>query len=224
MGATEPSAEEGLMAAVEKARAHLEAEDAAREKLLSLTREVVRLSRQVVFRIHDGDVEGARKAFGQLAELVNELTAFKSTNPRLYYGGSVTGALAEYVEASALLSYVQGRPIPSFEELMVEPAHYLLGLADFAGELRRLLFRHLNEGDLPSAERALRFMEVVYRALAAIAVPEALVPGLRRKVDVLRAVIESSVRDLHHSSSSIRLERIMGSLMGKLGGGGGGLE
>lgn len=208
-----------LLDYVEQARAVLEAEDEAREKLLGLTREVVRLARQTILKLHDSDTEGARRILEQLFALVDKVQAFKASNPRLYYGGSVTAALAEYVEASVLFSYVNGEPIPGYEELRVEPVHYLLGLADFTGELRRLLLRRLSSGDHASAERELRLMEEVYQALVAVAVPEALVPGLRRKVDVLRALIESSARDLYYSATSSDLERAIRRLLDKIEGG-----
>lgn len=201
---------------VEKARVNLEAEDEAREKLLELTREVTRLSRKAIFKIHEGDLSGAGEILASATAVVRELLSFKVTHPRLYYGGSVTSALAEYVEAKALHSYLEGNRIPSFEELQVEPAHYLLGVADFAGELRRLLVRYLSSGKVSEAERALKLMEDVYRALATIAVPEALVPGLRRKVDVLRALIEGSARDILYYAISCDLERSIKESLSKL--------
>lgn len=207
-----------LLDSVERARGVLEAEDKAREKLLTLTREIVRLSRQTIFKLHDGDLAAAESLLKHLRAIVEELLAFKESSPRLYYGGSVTAALAEYVEANALYSYLKGEEMQGYEALRVEPVHFLLGLADFTGELRRLLLRHLSSGDYASAARELKLMEEVYRALVSIAVPEALVPGLRRKIDVLRALIESSVRDFHYSLTSNNLERAVKALLGELHG------
>ncbi|MEM4679686.1 MAG: hypothetical protein QXL98_01970 [Thermofilaceae archaeon] len=207
-----------LLDSVERARGVLEAEDKAREKLLTLTREIVRLSRQAIFKLHDGDLAAAESLLKHLRAMVEELLAFKESSPRLYYGGSVTAALAEYVEANALYSYLKGEEMQGYEALRVEPVHFLLGLADFTGELRRLLLRHLSSGDYASAARELKLMEEVYRALVSIAVPEALVPGLRRKIDVLRALIESSVRDFHYSLTSNNLERAVKALLGELHG------
>ncbi|MEM1690222.1 MAG: hypothetical protein QXG48_00075 [Thermofilaceae archaeon] len=207
-----------LLDSVERARGVLEAEDKAREKLLTLTREIVRLSRQAIFKLHDGDLAAAESLLKHLRAMVEELLAFKESSPRLYYGGSVTAALAEYVEANALYCYLKGEEMQGYEALRVEPVHFLLGLADFTGELRRLLLRHLSSGDYASAARELKLMEEVYRALVSIAVPEALVPGLRRKIDVLRALIESSVRDFHYSLTSNNLERAVKALLGELHG------
>lgn len=211
----------GLAEIVEKARALLEAEDEAREKMLELTREVTRLSRKAIFKIHEGDLSGASEMLASATAAVRELLAFKATHPRLYYGGSVTSAVAEYVEAKALCLYLEESRIPGFEELEVEPTHYLLGIADFAGELRRLLVRYLSAGRLAEAERALKLMEDVYKTLATIAVPEALVPGLRRKVDVLRALIEGSARDILYYAISSNLERSIKETLSKLQGRGG---
>lgn len=207
-----------LLDSIERARMALEAEDKAREKLLVLAREVTRLSRQAIFKLHEGDIEEAGSILKRLRSTVEDLLAFKESNPRLYYSGSVTAALTEYVEANALYSYVKGEAIHGYETLRVEPVHFLLGLADFTGELRRLLLRHLSSGDYASAARELNLMEEIYKALASIAVPEALVPGLRRKIDVLRALIESSVRDFHYSQTSSNLERAIRSLLSELHG------
>jgi translin len=206
-----------LAEVVERARAILEEEDEAREKLLKLTREVTRLCRKAVFRMHEGDLSGARELLASAGELVREILAFKASHPRLYHGGSVASALAEYVEASVLLAYLEGGRAPSFEDLRVEPEHYLLGIADFAGELRRLLVRSLSAGKPLEAERALKLMEEVYRALATIAVPEALVPGLRHKVDVLRALVESSARDILYYEVSSELEKLMREALAERG-------
>jgi len=207
-----------LEEAVEGARRALEAEDEAREQLLNLTREITRLARQIIFKLHDGDLESAEELLRRASELVDKVHVFKSANPRLYYSGVVASAYVEYVEARMLYCYIKGEKIPSYEELKVEPEHYLLGLADFAGELRRLLLKHLSSGNYDSAKLELTLMEKVYRLLASIAVPDALAPGLRRKVDVLRAVVESSLRDLQYSLTSTTLREAIENLLRELRG------
>lgn len=201
---------------IEKAREYLEAEDTAREKILALTREAVRLSRKAIFKIHEGDLDEAYRILNVVNKVVGELLNFKSTHPRLFYSGSVSSAIAEYVEARVLYAYRRDEELPSYQELMVEPAQYLLGLADFTGELRRLLIRSLSRGDYASAERALKLMEEIFQALATIDVPDALATGLRHKVDVLRALIEGSSRDLLYHITSSNLEKSIRSLLDKL--------
>lgn len=215
MGGSASSWPQLIREQAEGARGVLEREDEVREKILDLSRRITRLARKAIFKLHEGDVSGCRATLDSLKELVGELVAFKERSKH-YYGGATTSALAEYVEAVMLFKYIVGEEPPGYEELGVEPEQYLLGLADFSGELRRLLVRHLSKGGLEEAERALALMEEVFKALSTMAVPEALAPGLRHKVDVLRALIETSARDLLYHATSARLEERMRNLLEKL--------
>lgn len=203
----------GLEESVEVARKLLENEDEVREKILSLTREIIRGARRVVFKVHEGDIIAAERELTKTEEHVNELEKYKLLHPRLFYTGSVSAALVEYVEARLILEYEKTDRLPSFEELKVEPVHYLLGLADFGGELRRLMVRCLSIGDYSGAEQALKIMEKVYKGLTTLVLPDALVPGLRRKVDILRGVFESSMRDLLYYSISNDVENSIRDLL-----------
>ncbi|RLE89120.1 MAG: haloacid dehalogenase [Thermoprotei archaeon] len=201
---------------IERARVMLEEEDEVREDLLKLTREVGREARRAVFKVHEGDLGGAEERLKTAREAVQKILCYKERYPRLYYSGSTSAALAEYVEACLLLAYAKGSELPGFEELEVEPHHYLLGLADFVGELRRLMVRYISSDKYGEAGRALRVMEEVYKGLLTISVPDALVPGLRRKVDVLRGVVESAARDLLYYVKSGELSRALRELLAEL--------
>ncbi|MEM1509085.1 MAG: hypothetical protein QXY49_03160 [Thermofilaceae archaeon] len=203
----------GLEESIEEVRKLLENEDEVRERILSLTREIIRGARRIVFKVHGGDIVSAEKELTETEKYVSELEKYKFLHPRLFYTGSVSAALVEYVEARLILEYEKTDKLPSFEELKVEPVHYLLGLADFGGELRRLMVRCLSTGDYSGAVRALKIMEKVYKGLITLALPDALVPGLRRKVDILRGVFESSMRDLLYYSISNDVENSIRDLI-----------
>lgn len=203
----------GLEESIEEARRLLESEDEAREEILSLTREIIRRARRIVFKVHEGDIAAAEKELAKTEEYVNELGKYKLSHPRLFHAGFVNAALAEYVEARLALEYEKTGGLPSFKELKVEPVHYIMGLADFGGELRRLMVKRLSMGDYSGAERALKLMEKVYKGLATLALPDALVPGLRRKVDTLRGVFEGSTRDLLYYAVSSDLENSIRDLL-----------
>jgi translin len=91
--------------------------------------------------------------------------------------------------------------------LGVPPIDYVLGLADVIGELRRKALDMLRKGNLMMAEKCLLFMEQVYGELMAMDDAYMLVPGLRRKSDVARHVIEATRGDLTIESGRERLER-----------------
>jgi len=206
----------GLLEVIEEARKLLEEEDSVREELLRLSREVGRCARKCILEVHGGDLEEAREALETAGKLVERVAQFRDTHPRLYYSGSVTSALAEYVEARLLLSYVAGEELVGFKDLGIEVQPYLLGLADFVGELRRLMVRYVATYRFDEARRALELMEEVYRRVVTIAVPEALVPGFRRKVDIMRGVVESSSKELLYYMRSSELSEAIRELLSLL--------
>ena len=54
-------------------------------------------------------------------------------------------------------------------------------------------------------------MEYIFDELRGIALPDALAPGLRRKVDVMRGVLEGARRDLLFYKRSHELLKAMSS-------------
>jgi translin len=104
-------------------------------------------------------------------------------------------ALQEAVEACLLYAIVAGEALPTPEELGVDPEEYLHGLGDLAGEIRRLALERLAAGDPEGAQRRLREMEAVYRALLHFETPRAIIP-LKPKQDQARALLERTRGDV----------------------------
>jgi len=203
---------------IEHARRSLEEEDRRREDVLKVTREITRLAREAVGRIHRDDVEAAELALKNIRGMVEEILRCRESSPRLYYAGYVSSALTEYVEAALLLKYAEGQPLPTPSELNVEPDVYLLGLCDFVGELRRFTIRCLSRGRHEKAEETLALMESIYLALSKIILPDALVPGFRRKMDVMRIVLENTINDVMYYSTAHKITSGMTELLKRLGG------
>ncbi len=190
---------------------YLEGKDNAREELLKLVREVIRVCRRVVFSIHAGNLEEARKNLEKTNKIIETIFEYKVEHPDLYYSGSVISAQTEFVESCCLLQYVSNGRLPSFESLKVEPAAYLLGLGDFIGELRRYVLDLIRNGRFEDSWKTLKLMEYIYSLLVAISLPEALTPGLRRKVDTARSLIENTRKDILYFERSMKLERLLES-------------
>jgi len=168
--------------------------DEERERLIILCREIIRLSRTLVSKVHTG--ENPSSILISLRSIVRQLSECSSSKPELYYTGGVLSALTEYVESVSLYCVVCEDRIPSPSELGVTAAPYLLGLADLVGELRRQVLERIKHEEYEEAERLFRVMESIYDALRPIAIPDALAPGLRRKVDIARGLVENTRRDL----------------------------
>lgn len=179
--------------------------DSLREKVIVLTREIIRASGEVVKLVHRGELELAEERSLRLRELVGELKRVASGDPELYYSGLVYNALSEYVEAVEFLSIVRRGLYVSLGELGVPPAPFLQGLGDLVGELKRYVLALLDKGELDRAKGFIELMQDLRDYLRRFEMfPDAIVPGLRHKVDVASRLIED-VNELYLHSKNTRL-------------------
>jgi translin len=178
----------------------LKSKDKSREEVLSLSRSVVRLSSRAILATHRGDLEKARKRLRRARDKLNAMEELLEKCQEIKYGGFVYTAYQEYSEANLFLNFVEKRRFPTPEELGVPFIPFLLGMADFAGELRRKSLDSLREGDMKMAERCLSVMEDVYESYLLIDEGHALIPGFRSKLDLIRRRIEETRGDLARAS------------------------
>ena len=97
--------------------------------------------------------------------------------------------------------------LPDFKDLFLEPATYLQGLADAAGELRRRCLDMLLKENPDEAQRLLGLMDDIYAILVTMDYPDAITGGLRRLTDVARGIVERTRGDLTLSLRQERLEK-----------------
>jgi translin len=108
------------------------------------------------------------------------------------------------------------QPLPSPEELEVEYATYLRGLAEATGELRRRCLDILRSGYSQDAEQLLGYMDDIYAVLVTIDYPDAITGGLRRLTDISRSINERTRGDLTLNLRQAHLEKSLTSLQGRL--------
>ncbi|MGC9210260.1 MAG: haloacid dehalogenase [Acidilobus sp.] len=166
--------------------------DLAREEAVKISRDVIRLSGYSITFLHKGELEKSKEALDQCEAQVKRLMEVVSPYPELMYSGLIYNALSEYVEAKVFFSIATESRVPSFTDLGVHPVPYLQGLADVVGELRRRALDRIARGDLEEAKRSLSLMEAIYNALRGLDYPDAVLPNVRHKVDVARALIDST--------------------------------
>lgn len=110
--------------------------DENREEAILISREIIKLSKLIIYAVHRGDLEGAGKLLGQIQEKVSGL-------PQTPHDvGMQKSALQEYVEAICFYSYVKDNLIPTHAAIGVDSECYLLGLCDLTGELVRKAVDH----------------------------------------------------------------------------------
>ncbi len=194
---------------IEAADRYLADRDKVRESAIRLSRDVVRLSKMVINSIYSGDLDAALKKALDMDSIVSELRGLLEGYPDIYYSGLVYNALSEYVEASLFLDVVSGRGLRGFEELGVPLVPYLQGLGDLVGELRRLALEKVRGEDFEGAWRLYRFMETIYLGLSKLNYVEALIPGVRHKVDVARRLVDETLALLVDVESRRRLQEFL---------------
>jgi len=188
--------------------------DAAREKVLPGCREVIRNCSQAIRAVHRQEFERAVELLKTARRLLSETEQTVADYNALSNTGFFRDAQKEYAEGSILLSVVNGKPMPSPEELGIDNAAYLNGLGEAVGELRRYLLDSMRRDDVSRGEELLRVMDDVYSVLVTIDFPDAITGGLRRTTDMVRGVLEKTRSDLtlimRQKDLENRLEQIRG--------------
>ena len=184
--------------------------NAARESALPACRRAVQLAGSSIKAVHRLKFDEARSLSGECESMLRDAQGALDGQPGLQHAGFLHDAEKEFVESRVVIALVSGQPVPSADELEVEAAAWMKGLAEAASEMRRHLLDRLRAGELDRAEELFALMEEVYDALMVVDFPDALTGGLRRTLDALRAVLERSRGDLTTTAVQARLAEAIG--------------
>jgi len=86
--------------------------------------------------------------------------------------------------------------VPGPDDLGVQLAPYLNGMAEAVGEARRHTLDLLRRGDVARSEAMLQAMEEIYSVLVSMDYPDAITGNLRRSTDIARSIMEKTRGDL----------------------------
>ena len=170
--------------------------DNVRQEIHTAMRKARRLSKRAIFLVHRNQLDDAEKTLRRAGDLLAGLANLSKSFPDLLYMGSVDSAFQEYTEAQILVGLVTKKRFVGYDEINVPPSSYVLGLADVIGEFRRSALDFLRKGKNERAEECMDFMETIYAELINLDNIQMLIPGLRRKCDVGRRVIEATRGDI----------------------------
>lgn len=175
----------------------LEAKNRAREVALTNSRATIRHCAHSIRASHRGERDNARDLVAQAGALVSSTKeSLLETHPDIYWAGYVQDAQKEYAEASIVFAVIADEPVPGASELGVEPAAYLNGLGEAAGEMRRYVLDIIRHGKAERSEYVLGIMEEIYSLLVTVDFPDAITDGLRRTTDMVRGVLERTRGDI----------------------------
>jgi translin len=159
-------------------------------------RKITSLSKRAILLIHQKNQTEAEKMLKTATEKIGNLQSLAKQYPDIIYCGMFSEALQEYAEANIFLTLIKEDKIVTPEEINVPSIEYTLGLADAVGEYRRLSLDALREGNVEKGEEYLKLMDEIFIELLALDEAYMLVPGLRRKTDVARKIIEITRGDI----------------------------
>ena len=115
----------------------------------------------------------------------------------------------EYVEACCLFSIAEDNGIPSMKSLEVYDISYVMGLLDCIGEIKRMIIDKIRTEGISNVNTLFELMDRIYGTIYPLAVYDNLMPGLRKKLDISRILIEN-VRAIitEEKRRSVMIERI----------------
>ena len=185
-----------LKTVLKKVKTELTRQDKVRENAHENMRKATSLSKQTILLIHQKRFEEAENTVEKAKNIISGLQSLARESPEIVYGGMFSAALQEYSEANIFLRLVEEVKFISPNDISVPSVDYVLGLGDVVGEFRRLALDALREGDVKKGEECLQTMDEIYIELMALDEAYMLVPGLRRKSDVARRIIEATRGDI----------------------------
>jgi translin len=196
----------------EKIRLNFSAKDAAREKALRLSREIIRHSANTIRAVHRREYDEAQRLLNSAVSLLQELNhEITKSQSELLHAGFVHDAQKEFAEASITLSLLNSESLPYPEKLNVSYPAYLNGIGEATGELRRYILDSLRRNDFSRCEELLSIMDEIYAMLVTMDFPDAITYGLRRTTDTVRGILEKTRGDLTIALRQKELEKKLGS-------------
>ena len=167
-----------------------------REQALSVSREVIRFSANAIRAVHRGAFEDARELIGKGDTRLREADHIAISSPSIFNAGFMNDARKEFTEANVTLAVISGSDIPSIDDLKVDAAAYINGMAEVIGELRRYILDALRRDEVDGCQEFMDIMDEMYSVLVTIDFPEGVTSGLRHSTDAMRGVLERTRGDL----------------------------
>ena len=190
-------------------RRYFDRQEVLRERVLGLSRQVVRASARAIAAMHRGDQDIVRKMLKDAEASLVELKRAVRSDPTWTASGMVHSAQQEYSEARLLDGFLRRGRLLQPRELKVPYRPYLGGLADVAGELRRYTLDSIRADHVAEADRALKMMEDIHELLMSFDYPDVILPSMKRKQDMVRGVLDRTRGDLTTAMRQQRLERAL---------------
>jgi translin len=207
-----------LESIADRIRQNFDVRTSKRDEALKQARQLTRACSLAIRAVHRDDLEAMVASLAEAQKLADQLRDDLKEHPELFYAGYTQDSLKEFVEANVTCALIQNKALQTPQDLGVEDATYLNGLAEVVGELRRRTLDILRSGYSEEVERLLGHMDDIYAVLVTMDYPDAITNGLRRQTDLARGIIEKTRGDVTFSLRGQALAEAIRRLSAQLNG------
>jgi len=154
-----------------------------RDKIIVMSRDVLRNSKQAIFAMHRDEMENAAKSLQEAESKLLEIEKFFKEEEMMKYEGSYKACVEEYVEAKLLYEYLKtGNVELKNPKVSLVFDDYLGGICDLTGEILRKSVQAVTKGEI---EKVHKYQETV-QDIAGELVQYDLLGKLRSKYDAVK--------------------------------------
>ena len=141
----------------DRIRKEIEDSDIKRESLIQTSREVINISKKIIYALHRNDVKDASSYLKEIEgkKKVLGTNVWLDTNINQV-------ALQEYAEALCYYHFVKSKKIPTASSLKIDNENYLMGLCDLTGELGRKAVNEVIKKNFRQAEQIRELVDEIY--------------------------------------------------------------
>ena len=172
---------------VEKINKKFKDVEERRNAIIKGTRDATILCSKAIVSLHSHKKKESIEYIEKAKELLQEFKALGKDDLQKY----LYIAEQEYVEAFCLFSIAENSVIPGMKSLDVSDISYVMGLLDCIGEIKRMIIDKIRAEGTSNVNTLFELMDKIYGIIYPLAVYDNLMPGLRKKLDVSRILIEN---------------------------------
>lgn len=152
--------------------------DIKRESIIQQSREVINLSKRIIYALHRNDIKSASVHVGEIEKKKKGLGDCIGLDTNID-----RTALQEYSEALCYYRFIKDRKIPTKASLKIDNESYLMGLCDLSGELVRKAVNDVIKKNFKEAMIIKNLVEEIYGEFLELNLRNS---ELRRKSDQIK--------------------------------------
>jgi translin len=176
-----------VQADVEKINKKFKDIEERRNGIIKGTRDATILCSKAIVSMHAHKKNESIENIGKAKKLLQQFKEMGKEDLQKY----LYVAEQEFVEAYCLFSIIENSVIPSMKSLEVSDISYVMGLLDCIGEIKRMIIDKIRLEGTSDINSLFELMDKIYGIVYPLAVYDNLMPGLRKKLDVSRILIEN---------------------------------